>query len=146
MSILIVRITHKHNEHVDRGGQRLYNSNMHITDYRSSIGKRVRQERLRRDWTQEELAEKIDLHPSFVGQIERGIKAASFDTLKRLSLVFGIKSAEFLNEGDANEPRRATRSVERKIIDLLNGYTVREQEAVYKTIKYILRQKRKLGK
>ena len=119
---------------------------MHATDYRSSIGKKVRQERLRHAWTQEELAEKIDLHPSFIGQIERGIKAASFDTLKRLSLVFGVQSAEFLNEGDAKEPRRAIPSVERKIINLLKGYTVREQEAVYKTIKYILRQKRKLGK
>ncbi len=59
---------------------------------------------------------------------------------------FSIKSAEFLNEGDANEPPRETQSVERRIINLLKGYTIREREAVYKTIKYILRQKRKLGK
>ncbi len=92
------------------------------------------------------MAEKIDLHPSFIGQIERGIKAAGFDTLKRLSLVFGINSAEFLNEGDDKEPRRESQSVERKIINLLKGYTTHEQEAVYQTIRYILRKKRKLGK
>ncbi len=97
-------------------------------------------------WTQEELAEKIDLHPSFIGQIERGLKAVSFGTLKRLSLVFGIKSAEFLNEGDRKGPSRKSQAVERKIINLLKGYTTHEQEAVYRTIKYILRQKRKLGK
>lgn len=131
---------------MDRGGQRLYNFNMNTSDYRSTIGKKVRQERLRHAWTQEELAEKMDLHPSFIGQIERGIKAASFDTLKRLSLVFGIKSAEFLNEGDISEPRGETRSVERKIANLLKGYTVHEQEAIYQTIKYILRKKRRLGK
>ena len=119
---------------------------MYISDYRSAIGKKVRQERLKHAWTQEELAEKLDLHPSFIGQIERGIKAASFDTLKRLSLVFGINSAEFLNEGDTKEPRREVRSVERKILGLLKGYTAHEQEAVYQTIKYILRKKRKLGK
>jgi transcriptional regulator with XRE-family HTH domain len=119
---------------------------MDISDYRSSIGKKVRQERLKHGWTQEELAEKIELHPSFIGQIERGIKAASFDTLKRLSLVFGVNSAEFLNEGDVKDPGGESQSVERKITNLLKGHTVHEQEAVYKTIKYILRQKRKLGK
>lgn len=120
--------------------------NMNNSDYRSAIGKKVRLERLKHGWTQEELAEKLDLHPSFIGQLERGIKAASFKTLKRLSQVFGISSSEFLNEGDNKEPLPATRSVEKKIIDLLKGYKTHEQEAVYKTIKYILRQKRKLGK
>lgn len=120
--------------------------NMNNTDYRSSIGKKVRQERLKHGWTQEELAEKLDLHPSFIGQIERGIKAASLDTLKKFGQVFGIKSSEFLNEGDIKKPLSGTSTVEKKIIDLLKGYTAHEQEAVYKTIKYILRQKRKLGK
>lgn len=119
---------------------------MHNSDYRSVIGKKVSEERLRHAWTQEELAEKLDLHPSFISQLERGIKAASFDTLKSLSLVFGINSAEFLNEGDVKTPVPEVRPVERKILSLLKGYTAHEQEAVYQTIKYILRKKRKLGK
>lgn len=146
MSILWVRILRMHFRCVDRHGQRLYNLNMSNSDFRSTIGKKVRQERLRHGWTQEELAEKLDLHPSFIGQIERGLKAASLDTLKKLSLVFGIKSSEFLNEDGSKEPVQGARTVERKIIDLLKGYKTHEQEAVYKTIKYILRQKRKLGK
>lgn len=146
MSIPSVCVCGRHFGCVDYKGQRLYNLNMDISDYRSTIGKRVRQERLKHGWTQEELAEKLDLHPSFIGQIERGIKAASLDTLKSLSQVFGIKSSEFLNEGDNIEPAPKARSVERKIIDLLKGYKAHEQEAVYKTIKYILRQKRKLSK
>jgi len=119
---------------------------MPTTDYRSAIGKIVRRERLKQGWTQEELAEKIDIHPSFVGQIERGIKAASLDTLKRLGAVFGIKSAEFLNEGEENAPRRETQPVEQKILNLLKGCTTHEQEAVYQTIRYLLRKKRKLAK
>lgn len=119
---------------------------MHDSDYRTTIGKIVRRERLKNGWTQEELAEKTDIHPSFVGQIERGIKAASLDTLKRLSLVFGVKSADFLQEGEIKAPRPESRTIERKIIELLKGYTLSEQKAVYQTIKYILRKKRKLGK
>jgi len=119
---------------------------MHITDYRSTIGKKVRQERLSRGWTQEELAEKIDMNPSFVGQIERGLKAASFDTLERLSHVFGMKVVDFLMEGVEREPRREPQAIVRKVVSLLQGYTLREQKAVYQTMKYMLRQNRKLAK
>ena len=141
-----MRVFGAHFGYVDHREQRLYNLNMNTSDYRSSIGKKVRQERLKRGWTQEELAEKLDLHPSFIGQIERGIKTASLDTLKKFSQVFGVKSGEFLNETGVKAHVHGTSPVEKKIIDLLKGYKTHEQEAVYKTIKYILRQKRKLGK
>jgi len=134
---------YKYNKYVDRARQRLYNFNMKTGDYRESIGKKVRQERLRHGWSQEELAEKIEVHPSFVGQIERGIRSASFATLKRLSLAFGIKPADFLTEDDT-EVRYKPHPMERRIINLLKGCTLREQKAVYQTVKYMLRQKRKL--
>ena len=118
---------------------------MHTTDYRHTIGKIIRGERLKLGWTQEELAEKIDIHPSFVGQMERGLKAASLATLKRLSAIFGIKTADLLKEGKSSQPLTGTQSVERKIISLLKGCTTREQEAVYQTIKYILRKKRRIS-
>jgi len=119
---------------------------MHSTDYRATVGKKVRQERLKHGWTQEELAEKIDMHPSFVGQIERGLKAASFDTLGRLCLIFGIKLIDFLKEEEDRGPCRKPQSMEHKVASLLKGYTLREQKAVYQTIKYMLRQNRKLAK
>lgn len=118
---------------------------MHISDYRSTIGKKVRQERLKRGWTQEELAEKIDMNASFVGQVERGLKAASFDTLERLSRIFGVEVVDFLKKGDdkaCSEPQ----AMERKVVSLLKGYTIHEQQAVYQTMKYILRQNRKLAR
>lgn len=116
---------------------------MDITDFRAKIGKKVRHERLKHGWTQEELAEKIELHPSFIGQIERGIKAAGFGTLERLSRVFGMTTADFLKENYAPKPCKP-QSMERKIVNLLKGSTIHEQETVYQTIKYMLRQKRKL--
>lgn len=119
---------------------------MNTNDYRSTIGKKVNQERLKRGWTQEELAEKIDMNTSFVGQIERGLKAASFDTLERLSHIFGMEVVDFLKKGDGKKPCREGQAMEHKVVSLLKGYTLREQEAVYQTIKYILRQNRKLAK
>jgi len=146
MSILIVFAKNEYKQYVGRGWQRLYNFNVKTDDYRESIGKKVRQERLRHGWSQEELAEKIEVHPSFVGQLERGLRSASLATLKRLSLAFGIKSAEFLAEDDGRAIRYEPHSVERRIVDLLKGCTISEQRTVYQTVKYILRQKRKLAR
>lgn len=107
----------------------------------------MRRERLRHGWSQEELAEKIDMCASFIGQVERGVKAVSIDTLERLSLIFGMRSAEFLREGDnSNEPQLKPQSMEGKLVSLLKGYTVHEQKAVYQTLKYMLRQNRKLAR
>lgn len=119
---------------------------MHISDYRSIIGRKIHQERLKRGWTQEELAEKIDMNASFVGQIERGLKAASFDTLERLSQIFGMEVVDFLKKGDGRAPGREPQAMERKVVSLLKGYTIREQMAMYQTMKSMLRQNRKLAK
>ncbi|MBU2574132.1 MAG: helix-turn-helix domain-containing protein [Elusimicrobia bacterium] len=115
-------------------------------DFRVVAGKVIRRERLRLGWSQEELAEKADLHPSFVGQIERGLRAASFKTLERLGVIFGLKPVDFL--AGATEPDAAYKPqpLERKILGLLKGCSTREQQLVYQTIKHLLRQKRRLVK
>ncbi len=95
-------------------------------------------------WSQEELAEKADLHPSFIGQIERGLRSASFKTLERLGAIFGLKPAEFL-EGGGDGADYKPQPLERKILGLIRGCSSREQQLVYQTIKHLLRQKRKLA-
>jgi|SRR3989339_907872 len=119
---------------------------MKTEGYRAAIGRKVRQERLKLGWSQEELAEKIDVHPSFIGQIERGLKTASFDTLEKLGTVLGVKTAAFLETPAQNTGPIKPLEYERKIIELLRGLPVREQAAIYQAIRYLLRQKRRLVK
>lgn len=97
-------------------------------------------------WSQEELAEKIDVHPSFIGQIERGLKTASFDTLEKLGTVFGVKTVDFLVTLAKPAGPVKPLGYERKVIELLKNLSVREQAAIYQTIRYLLRCKRSLGK
>lgn len=69
-----------------------------------NIGRRIREERIKRSWTQEFLAERAGLHLSFVGQVERGLKKPSLRTLKILALVFEIKAGELLDESSRRAP------------------------------------------
>ena len=52
-------------------------------DYKR-LGKRIREERLRLNLTQAQLAEDIDIFDTYMGVIERGERSLTLDTLVRL--------------------------------------------------------------
>ena len=68
-----------------------------ILNYRE-IGNRLRKLRLSRKYTQEMLADAIDVSTSFIGHIERGEKKASLETVCRLALYLGT-SMDYIVRG-----------------------------------------------
>lgn len=46
--------------------------------------------------SQEMLAEKANLHRNYVGEIERGEKAATIDTLLKIAKAFGIHVSDLV--------------------------------------------------
>ena len=61
-----------------------------INKVKSQLGKRVRELRGQRKWSQEELAHQSGLARSFTGAIERGEKDIRLSTLLKLANTFGI--------------------------------------------------------
>ena len=61
-----------------------------------NLGKRVRELRKARLLTQEELAELADLHPTFIGGIERGEKNLSIQSLLRIADGLGLEIKDLL--------------------------------------------------
>ena len=55
-----------------------------MSEFTLIVGKRIRKARKAKDLTLEELAECCGLHPAYIGQLERGVKNASYIHLKRL--------------------------------------------------------------
>lgn len=53
------------------------------------FGNTIRQFRLAKGWTQEELAERTGLHPTYVGGIERGERNLGLDNLLKLARALG---------------------------------------------------------
>jgi XRE family transcriptional regulator, regulator of sulfur utilization len=58
---------------------------------RKLIGEAVRKYRKRAKLTQERLAEKADLHPVYVGELERGEQTVSVHALMRLSRALNVR-------------------------------------------------------
>jgi transcriptional regulator with XRE-family HTH domain len=61
---------------------------------RTRFGSRLREIRLSRELTQEQLAEKISVSLNFLNMIERGLRAPSFGNLELLAKVLKVEVSE----------------------------------------------------
>jgi transcriptional regulator with XRE-family HTH domain len=56
-----------------------------IPNHRRILGENIRSQRKRLAFSQEKLAEKAELHPVYVGSVERGEENVSIDSLVRIA-------------------------------------------------------------
>lgn len=61
------------------------------SDYRVVLGAAIRKKRKRLHLSQERLAEKADLHPNYIGRVERGEEHISLIALRRLAKALGVR-------------------------------------------------------
>lgn len=62
-----------------------------MPDYRIALGAAIRKQRLRRHLSQERLSEKADLHPNYIGRVERGEEHVSLIALRRIAKALGTR-------------------------------------------------------
>ncbi len=65
---------------------------------RKLLGEGVRKYRKLAGLTQEGLAEKVDLNPVYLGQIERGYKVPTVDVLLRIAKQLKVRLGEIVSE------------------------------------------------
>lgn len=106
------------------------------------LGERIRMFRQNRGLSQEKLGEKSDLNTSFIGQIERGGKKPTIESLEKIVTALDITFEElFAFEREISKFKDTT--ISEKIAFELNGRPHDEQEAVYSLVKQILQFKDK---
>ena len=93
------------------------------------FGRRVRQQRIALQMTQEELSERAGISLSFLGHIERGTRKASLDTVIRLCNALKVSPSILLQDsldndllGDRNQSlsddqRKLLREISNRIIE-----------------------------
>ena len=62
------------------------------------LGSNIKAERLRRHFTQDELAEKLDMSINYVGKVERGIIIPSAYVIFKLSKILKVDINDFYKE------------------------------------------------
>lgn len=89
------------------------------------IGRKINEIRHKSHLTQIEFAEQIDVHPSYIGPMEKGRKCPSFHTLTRISERFNIPIYEFFLE-----PSAASDNPLLELNLLLSSYPLEDQRMV----------------
>lgn len=80
------------------------------------IGERIRSFRKAKGFSQEELAERASVHYTYIGQVERGEKNFSIDTLEKVIAALNITFEELFRFF----PKNATDKEEIKMVSLFN--------------------------
>ena len=97
------------------------------------FGKRVRSLRKQRGLSQEKLSELCDLHPTYIGQIERGEKNATLETIMSLCGGLDVPPAVLFENISAS----GARTVPEDIYDAVMELTESEQKAIYDIVKSV---------
>ncbi len=62
-----------------------------------AFGQRVREVRLEAGLTQEQLAERAELHPTFISNVERGYRVPTVPTMLRLARGLGVEAGRLVD-------------------------------------------------
>ena len=60
------------------------------------LGRNLRDRRIAKNWSQEELADRCGLHRTYVGSVERGERNVTLETIERIATAIGIDPLELL--------------------------------------------------
>lgn len=66
------------------------------SNIRTAFGKRIRQLRLAKGFTQESLADTVGLHRTYIGNIERGEESVSVDNAAKIAKALKVSLSELV--------------------------------------------------
>ena len=98
------------------------------------VGARLRLLRNQRGYSQETLAERAGLHPTYIGQVERGEKNVIVESLAKITAALGVPITAAFGDGDTGAEED---SYPLKAYRLLAGLREEEQAAVYRLLQGI---------
>jgi transcriptional regulator with XRE-family HTH domain len=87
-------------------------------DERTLLGQRVKHLRRLRRYTQEQLAERIEINPKYLSSIERGVENPTLDLLIRLANGLQVDLYELFQFEEGAPPALLRRKVERLIAEV----------------------------
>lgn len=99
------------------------------------LGQQIRKQRKLKKYTLEQLAEKLDVSTTFIGQIERAKGIPSLETLVKIANVLEV-SVDCLLFGDLTEKSSNDYFVQ-KITELTKAYTQKEKDLLLKNVEIL---------
>lgn len=102
-------------------------------DY-SVIGSRIKQARLAKNMTQEDLADQIDISVAFLSRVERGNSHINLKRLNQLCNLLDVSEGYLLNGAASNSENY----LDKEFTDLIKSVSPEKQKLIYNVAKAIV--------
>lgn len=103
-----------------------------MSDITRILGKRIRNYRTAKGWSQEKLAQISGCHPTYIGQIERGEKNATIESIEKISAALDVSLSKLFEKLGATDD--GTRNIPFECYEFLSSKTKSEQEQIYRIL------------
>ena len=101
-----------------------------MSEIAALVGQRIRNYRIGKNLSQEALAELAGCHPTYIGQVERGEKNATLESIARICAALDLPLSQLFEKlEDAAE--NSGRNIPFLCYEFLSAKTEREQEQLY---------------
>lgn len=114
---------------------------MSTTNKPFDIGQRIHELRTNRRLSQEQLALRSNITPTYLGLIERNLKNPTLKVIEQLCNALNISLADFFISDTAQNETCEPDNFSQQILTLINSCTDKEKQYILRIIKYLLRFK-----
>ena len=101
-----------------------------MSDIAKIIGQRIRNYRTQKGLSQEKLAELAACHPTYIGQLERGEKNATLESVEKIASAMDISLSELFDKLG----KSGSNNIAAKCYDLVASKNEAEQKQLYKML------------
>lgn len=101
-----------------------------MSDIAKIIGQRIRNYRTQKGLSQEKLAELAGCHPTYIGQLERGEKNATLESVEKIASAMDISLSELFDKLG----KIGGNNIAAKCYDLVASKNEAEQKQLYKML------------
>lgn len=103
-----------------------------MSEISKAIGHRIRNYRTAQGLSQERLAELAGCHPTYIGQIERGEKNATIESIEKVAVALNVSLEKLFEKLGRNSSE--TENIPLACYDFLSAKSKEEQKQLYRIL------------
>jgi len=103
-----------------------------MSEIAKAVGQRIRNYRTQKGLSQEKLAELSGCHPTYIGQLERGEKNATLESIERITIALGISLSKLFEKLENTEDSET--NIPLACYEFLSAKSAEEQEQLFKIL------------
>ena len=103
-----------------------------MSEIAEAIGQRIRNYRTARGLSQEKLADLCGCHPTYIGQLERGEKNATIESIDKIATALDVSLSKLFDKLGGRDD--GSRDIPLECYEFLSAKTKEEQEQLYRIL------------